>query len=93
MPWWDLPERYGNWNTVYELYRRSDKAYSSAAIRRSLRVRGIAATIPELADQKAGRAAADASSNGAASPPAPTNSARNYRAAIVLVTALLWNNT
>lgn len=34
----------------------ADKAYSSAAIRRLLRRRGIAATIPERADQKAGRA-------------------------------------
>jgi hypothetical protein len=34
----------------------ADKAYSSAAIRRSLRDRGIAATIPERTDQQAGRA-------------------------------------
>lgn len=34
----------------------ADKAYSAAAIRRSLRDRGIAATIPERTDQKAGRA-------------------------------------
>ncbi|MEV5827992.1 hypothetical protein AB0L25_20745 [Spirillospora sp. NPDC052242] len=34
----------------------ADTAYSSAAIRRTLRERGIAATIPERADQKAGRA-------------------------------------
>jgi transposase len=34
----------------------ADKAYSSAAIRRSLRARGIAATIPERSDQQAGRA-------------------------------------
>lgn len=33
----------------------ADKAHNSAAIRRSLRVRGIAATIPERADQQAGR--------------------------------------
>ncbi|GAA0277209.1 hypothetical protein GCM10009527_086990 [Actinomadura nitritigenes] len=31
----------------------ADKAYSAAAIRRSLRGRGIAATIPERTDQKA----------------------------------------
>ncbi|MBE1537019.1 hypothetical protein H4W34_006852 [Actinomadura algeriensis] len=34
----------------------ADKAYSSAAIRRTLRERGIAATIPERVDQNAGRA-------------------------------------
>ncbi|MEU8310794.1 IS5 family transposase [Actinomadura sp. NPDC048955] len=34
----------------------ADKAYSSAAIRWSLRCRGIGATIPERADQRAGRA-------------------------------------
>jgi hypothetical protein len=35
---------------------RGDKAYSSRAIRGHLRRRGIAATIPEPADQKANRA-------------------------------------
>ncbi|MBE1536999.1 transposase [Actinomadura algeriensis] len=34
----------------------ADKVCSSAAIRRFLRERGIAATIPERVDQKAGRA-------------------------------------
>ena len=34
----------------------ADKAYTSASNRRFLRARGIAATIPERADQKAGRA-------------------------------------
>ncbi|MUN42857.1 IS5 family transposase, partial [Actinomadura sp. NEAU-AAG5] len=91
----------------------ADKAYSSAAIRRSLRERGIAATIPERADQRAGRAR-----RGSRGGRPPTfdpvlykrrnvvercigrlkqwrgiatrydKLARNYRAAIVLVTAL-----
>ncbi|GAA1832527.1 hypothetical protein GCM10009735_80210 [Actinomadura chokoriensis] len=95
----------------------ADKAYSSAAIRRSLRDRGIAATIPERTDQKAGRAR-----RGSRGGRPPTfdpafyrrrnvvercigrlkqwrgiatrfdKLARNYRAAIVLVTALLWIN-
>ncbi|NDU71756.1 IS5 family transposase [Actinomadura sp. DSM 109109] len=96
----------------------ADKAYSSAAIRRTLRRRGIAATIPERADQRAGRARRG--SRGGRSPvfdPALYKRrnvvercigrlkqwrgiatrfdklARNYRAAIVLVTALLWINT
>ena len=34
----------------------ADKAYTSAANRRFLRARGIAATIPEREDQKSGRA-------------------------------------
>nr|WP_206700216.1 IS5 family transposase [Actinomadura sp. RB99] len=96
----------------------ADKAYSSAAIRRSLRDRGIAATIPERADQKAGRARRG--SRGGRPPVLDPGLykrrnvvercigrlkqwrgiatrfdklARNYRAAIVLVTALLWINT
>ncbi len=96
----------------------ADKAYSSAAIRRSLRARGIAATIPERVDQQAGRLRRG--SHGGRPPvfdPALSNRrnvvercigrlkqwrgiatrydtlARNYRAAIVLVTALLWINT
>lgn len=95
----------------------ADKAYSSAAIRRSLRARGIGATIPERADQQAGRARRG--SCGGRPPvfdPALYKRrnviercigrlkqwrgiatrfdklARNYRAAIVLVTALLWIN-
>ncbi|GAA3510600.1 hypothetical protein GCM10022416_64080 [Actinomadura keratinilytica] len=95
----------------------ADKAYSSAAIRRSLRRRGIAATIPERADQQAGRTRRG--SRGGR-PPAfdPVvhrrrnvvercinrlkqwrgiatrfdKLARNFRAAIVLVTALFWIN-
>ncbi|GLW67588.1 IS5 family transposase [Actinomadura rubrobrunea] len=95
----------------------ADKAYSSAAIRRSLRRRGIAATIPERADQQAGRARRG--SRGGRPPgfdPAVYKRrnvvercinrlkqwrgiatrfdklARNFRAAIVLVTALFWIN-
>jgi transposase len=96
----------------------ADKAYSSAAIRRSLGDRGIAATIPERLDQKAGRARRG--SHGGRPPtfdPAVYKRrnvvercigrlkqwrgiatrydklARNYRAAVVLVTALLWITT
>lgn len=96
----------------------ADKAYSSAAIRRSLRDRGIGTTIPERADQKAGRARRGTLGGR---PPAFDPAvyrrrnvvercigrlkqwrgiatrydklARNYQAAITLVTALLWINT
>ncbi|WP_131732754.1 IS5 family transposase [Actinomadura formosensis] len=96
----------------------ADKAYSSAAIRRTLRRRGIAVTIPQRADQKAGRARRG--SRGGRPPvfdPALYRRrnvvercigrlkqwrgiatrfdklARNYRAGLVLVTALLWINS
>jgi transposase len=96
----------------------ADKAYSSAAIRRTLRRRGIGATIPERADQQAGRARRG--SRGGRPPVFDPvlykrrnvvercigrlkqwrgiatrfdKLARHYRAAIVLVTALLWINT
>ncbi|WP_312879816.1 IS5 family transposase [Actinomadura luteofluorescens] len=96
----------------------ADKAYSSAAIRRTQRQRGIAATIPERVDQQAGRVRRGP--RGGRPPrfdPALYKRrnvvercigrlkqwrgiatrfdelARNYRAAIVLVTALLWINT
>ncbi|NYD44559.1 transposase [Actinomadura luteofluorescens] len=96
----------------------ADKAYSSAAIRRTLRKRGIAVTIPERVDQRAGRVRRGP--RGGRPPrfdPALYKGrnvvercigrlkqwrgiatrfdklARNYRAAVVLVTALLWINT
>uniref|UniRef100_UPI00047BDFE4 IS5/IS1182 family transposase n=2 Tax=Actinomadura oligospora TaxID=111804 RepID=UPI00047BDFE4 len=95
-----------------------DKAYSSRAIRRHLRGRGIAATIPERADQQAGRAR-----QGTRGGRPPTfdpalyrrrnvvercigrlkqwrgiatrydKLARNYQAALTLVSTLLWINT
>ncbi|MFG2721836.1 transposase [Streptomyces sp. NPDC048416] len=59
-PWRDVPERYGPWDRVHDLFRRwqrddtwarADKAYDSRSNRAYLRRRGIKATIPVPTDR------------------------------------------